>query len=361
MKPLMKFSGLLGGLCFCVTANVFAQETRVQSMGGVGNFMKDLSNVNTFIGTLADYPSLTSIEIRQVRNYDAYSFGLHLPLKNNVLGVYLNRPTESDYFAFSGLGQTILNNQSEILLGGKTSNGSYGLGFTFANDSRSSDTDFRRFSDQSMTDFGAKVGYSFGSNEVALRANFISNEFLQADTINVFVGGTTSDAVNSLVSEGNGVEIDFKYRFWKDYSKVVKIVPVISVNYQNSNREESEIHSSSGTTDSQKTEFDYSKVAVGFGVGFNHQINEDNLLVVAVEAFSYQRRLKEFKSGDETEIINLVYPSFFVGAESKIFSWLIGRFGVNQLYGNVKEKSKTNFLSGADENLSSRVSLTYKF
>ena len=153
---------------------------------------------------------------------------------------------------------------------------------------------------------------------------------------------------------------------------------------------------------------DYSKLNFKCGVGINYHINANKLLVASIEMFGlYQDKVKEKRSGEddyETTITTMTFPAMALGLESRIDSWLTGRFGAAQVYQLLKDKSDPsgteptevttrssefkatfglavemgnfsldiafnegllfdgpNFISGTEDNLADRISLTYKF
>jgi len=152
----------------------------------------------------------------------------------------------------------------------------------------------------------------------------------------------------------------------------------------------------------------YSDMNFGLGIGLNHNLNENNMLVMAIEAFGLQSAEQDSSDldvgGGKITYGRLTLPGFYLGAESKIRKWLTGRLGAAQVYQAVSEKYKPetgseqkltytesqfnvsfglgftfgdfsldaaineglffdgpNFISGTTEPMARRLSLTYNF
>jgi hypothetical protein len=99
----------------------------------------------------------------------------------------------------------------------------------------------------------------------------------------------------------------------------------------------------------------------GAGLGVNHQLNENNLLVMAVELFGMQKSKQDFSDSSgslgtaDTTLSTL--PGFYMGVESKIKPWLTGRLGVAQVYQSLTGKEKPE---GLPETKSTRRQSQYK-
>ena len=80
-------------LIFIFQIDAIATETRVGSMGGVGFYMRDNSNIYVFPGTFFTYSDQVVGELRVKEADYFYSVGAHLPVSSNAqIGVYLNSP-----------------------------------------------------------------------------------------------------------------------------------------------------------------------------------------------------------------------------------------------------------------------------
>nr|HQU71910.1 hypothetical protein [Calditrichia bacterium] len=62
------------------TGNLAASESRTQSMGQTGIFLKDNSNVTLFPGSTMLYRNLVIAELREYYDENSFSAGIHLPM-----------------------------------------------------------------------------------------------------------------------------------------------------------------------------------------------------------------------------------------------------------------------------------------
>jgi len=80
-------------MVFAISAGVTATETRVGTMGGIGFYVHDNSNIFYFPGAIYTYSGQVVGELRVKNNDNAYSIGVNYPVGDfSVIGVYLNRP-----------------------------------------------------------------------------------------------------------------------------------------------------------------------------------------------------------------------------------------------------------------------------
>jgi hypothetical protein len=153
-----------------------------------------------------------------------------------------------------------------------------------------------------------------------------------------------------------------------------------------------------------KTEIDYGLLDIAAGLGINYQINENNMIVIGLEPVGYASENRKVKDGDEFNETTMILPGIYIGVESHISSWLIGRLGAAQVYRKITEKytpsggdaleetyydkefkmtfglgimfgqflldarinegllfSGPNFISGTFEEMAYRLSITYNF
>jgi hypothetical protein len=180
-----------------------------------------------------------------------------------------------------------------------------------------------------------------------------------------------------------------------------KLVPLVAFNMR-------KITDKSSVTGSSKDEL--SDFNLGLGIGVNHQINDNNLLVGAVELFGLEQSKDKYTSGgtpsstSTTTISRTTLPGIYMGIESKFRPWLTGRMGASQVWqisktkdestGNPSEETRArasqynvsfglgfnfgdftcdaainegiffdgpNFISGETNSLANRLAVIYKF
>ena len=90
-KRQIRFLAIL--ICGLAVMSLTATETRVSSMGGIGFYIRDNSNIFYFPGTVLQYQNQAVAELRAKNNDNLYTVGVHLaPSQGSTYGVYLNRP-----------------------------------------------------------------------------------------------------------------------------------------------------------------------------------------------------------------------------------------------------------------------------
>lgn len=376
---------LIAICCSFVSNAVFAQETRTLSMGGIGLYLDDVSNIHQFPGTMTRYPRLAVIEMPVAKQTSSYNIGLHYSFQKTVLGVYFNRPVDVSLLGFSSLpGNLTLERQTELFCVMESENYRSGLGLTIATDSFNEEEEDFEYN-QSALDIGVKLGYSTASLDMGAHFNLIKTSIKEKED-------TAKDE-----DKWGGHRVRVITRWKKNLSENAFIRPLLIVDWQKTAFDQDNellYHSDK----------DYNELKIGTGLGFNVQIDDRNLVVLALEVFGLNRSKIDFVDDDYTFTrTQITLPSLFLGAESHLTAWLTGRFGANQIYGRIKEEHKDDmgtesitshinnfnlvyglgvnfknfavdanfnegllfsgpyFISGANEDIASRLSLTYTF
>jgi hypothetical protein len=86
----------------------------------------------------------------------------------------------------------------------------------------------------------------------------------------------------------------------------------------------------------------------------NYQVNENNMAVLGVELFGMAKNSSEVKDSYKNTTSTRTLPALYVGVESSIKPWLIGRLGASQSY--YKTTSKYEPKDGEDSESSSNDS-----
>jgi len=358
-----------------------ATETRVGSMGGVGFYTKDNSNVYYFPGAINFYKGQVIAELRTKNTQNTYTLGAHVGVQQDkVLGVYLNRLVNVG--APAGIfDQVQLNSTTDLYLGMPLSN----------------------------YQFGARLSIGFDSYKQDSTATTPGDEE-SASLINLGVG--ISDATTDIGvyvempkmknNEDNGVEdkwsgTGFGVAARKFYGDKPQMVPVVIFNNRSSKLEQTD-------AGGNNSKIEYSAMNFALGCGFDYQLDENSMLILAVEAIGIGKTKTDIDQGNETTVSTTNLPGIFVGAESQLKNWLWGRIGATQIYqktttevkpptgdttkmsNRVKQFTVTfglgvtissfqidfrfnegllfdgpNFISGTTETLANQLSVTYSF
>ncbi len=370
---------------FIFQSDALATETRVGSMGGVGFYVRDNSNVFVFPGTFYSYSNQVIGELRLKETQSFYSIGAHLPVSNTAqIGIYLNSPLSWEIPFESGINNVELNRTTDLFFGTQLANFDLGVALKFAMDTYEDKPLNQPEETQSAHYFELAAG--------------ISNEMMDLGLL--FGLPSASYDLDSEKRTWGGFGVGFNGRFWLGKKNFIfQFVPLIVANYASLS---SEIDP--GTPGSTKSEIDYDYLEVAGGLGINYQINEDNLIVIGLEPVGYNSESRKVKDGNEFTETTLILPGIYMGVESQISSWLIGRFGAAQVYKKITQKltpqdgdaieatfyekdfkmtfglgimfgrflldarinegllfSGPNFISGTTDDLAYRLSITYSF
>lgn len=372
---------MLGILYMVFPTDTIATETRVGSMGGVGFYTRDNSNIFVFPGTFLSYPNQVVAEMR-VKNIDEfYSIGAHIPIGSDaVIGAYLNRPLSFN-IPFGVVGNVQLDRATDLFYGTKLAGYDLGLNLTVGLDNYT-EKDSIAEQTESARYFALSAGLSNDQMDLGISFNMPSASF----------------ELDSVKSDWSGFGVGLNARYFLKQNDALEICPLAVVYYSSTSRE---IDPGSGA---DKAVTDYSQLNLAAGIGINYELNENNLLVIGIEGIGLSTTTTEVKEGPETTNSIMTLPGVYVGVESKINDWLIGRMGASQVYQSITETEKPyneketeitsymtqfkmtfglgitfgsfvldasinegllfdgpNFISGSNEIIAHRLSITYNF
>jgi hypothetical protein len=308
---------------------VSATETRVGSMGGVGLYTHDNSNIFFFPGAIYTYSGQVVGEFRSKNNDNSYTVGINYPFGDfSVIGAYLNRPISMSIPG--GLADSVtLNHTTDLFYGTQMSQFDLGFRLSLGLDSHSRDIAPNDEDKQSGRYLGVGVGVSHEAMDAGLLFELPSAKRELADTNNTW--GGFGFGLNGRLFMG----------------ETTRIVPLATLYFSST---KAEFTNTSGTA----LETNYGTTNLGLGVGFNHELNERNLLVAGVEVFGYASNRTEIQDGPETTVKTVTMPGFYLGVESDITRWLTGRLGAAQVYQSTKTKFSP--VGGPDTESTSRAS-----
>jgi hypothetical protein len=304
---------LLSGVIF----NSSASETRVFSMGQTGVFMDDNSNISLFPGTLMRYGNEIVTELRLKDEESLFSAEVRLPVNSYILGLNFNRPIS---LFDPGVGINIsLDNTSDLYFGTKLGENDLGVRLSYGRDgfNRDSTLGIPKL-EESARYLEIAGGYSTDMYDASIS--------LELPSVNSELGGDKD--------EYSGTGINVNGRYYYQYDTNMQLVPVVKLGYGSASRK----------TDLggglPQAETDYSSQMLNLGIGLNYQISENSLLIVAVDPLGYSKLKTDVKDGVESTTTTTTIPRLYLGAETTISSWLIGRIGANRAYQKVSTKTK---------------------
>jgi hypothetical protein len=208
-----------------------------------------------------------------------------------------------------------------------------------------------------------------------------------------------SHKADPVENKYSGLNFDVYGRYFMKRSETFEVVPLARFGFGSASYE-----SDPGTVGATKSQADYSTLNLELGVGLNYQLNSSNIALLGVELFGLAKNSEEVKDGAKTTNTTTTLPGFFIGIESTLKPWLIGRLGATQFYttnttkyepnqGEDSESSSNdssfnlsfgfgvkissflldaqfnenlffdgpNFISGQSNNIAHRISVTYNF
>jgi hypothetical protein len=355
-------------------------------MGGIGFYTRDNSNVFHFPGTLYRYNREIITELRTKNIDEHYSVGIHFPFgSRKAMGAYLNSPLPADFsVALDNVGTEFvtLERGTNLFYGWSGGATDYGVGLSIALDSYSGE-DAGGSLDETARFFGLRGGLSNSTTDAA---------------VTVDIPGIKREVGDSEASVG-GFGFGGNFRMFHEKSPTMRVVPLVTAYYGSFSYE-----FDYGVEGIEKDETDIGLLELGLGAGLNYYLNDNNLVVLAVELLGLSQLTEDEKGGDEETERHLIMPGFYMGIESSIRPWLVGRIGAAQTYRSVLYKVEPdqgesveqttresafemsfglgmefgdfsldaslnegiffegpNFISGADEPVAYKLSVTYHF
>ncbi len=293
--------------------NTSATETRVFSMGQTGVFMYDNSNIYLFPGAVMRYGNEIVTELRLKDVERLFSAEVRIPVNSYVLGLNFNRPV-SVYDP--GVGRNIvLNSTSELYFGTKVSGNNLGIRLSYGRDGYSQDsTSVQPRLEETARYVEIAGGYSTSLYDASI--------CLELPSIESNLAGD--------MDEYSGTGINLNGRYFYQYDLKMQFVPVVHLGYGSASRK----------TDVPQQETDYRRLELNLGIGLNYQISENSLLIVAIDPYRYSKMTEDVKDVTEITTTTSTIPRLYLGAETTIKSWLIGRIGANRAYQKITTKTK---------------------
>ena len=259
MKKLRLFIFVL--LIISVSNSIsLATETRLGSMGGVGFYTKDNSNIFKFPGSITFYGNQVISELRAKKNDNLYTIGVHFPLgSDNVFGLYLNRPINLTIPSV-GANNVQLDRAMDLLLGFKFSSISLGFKLTTALDSYEREIGSDKVN-ESARYFALSAGLSSEAMDIGLTFDLPSIKW----------------EFERRKDDWGGVGLQFNGRFFVPSKGDVQFVPIGVLYLLSTSREYDP-----GVSGVEKDQTDYGQINAALGFGINYRLTGNNLVVLGI-------------------------------------------------------------------------------
>lgn len=290
-----------------------ATETRVNSLGGRGIFIYDDTNIFLFPATLVRYSGAVIGEFRSKEQVSTYTVGANIPLTKTMdAAIYLNRPFNLMAPSNPTANATV-NTVTDVFWSNQLAEYDVAARFTIGLDSYSADN---------------------GTVETTERARYIafgggiSNELFNAGALIDLPGAKRKVGNNSNSWSGFGIGLNGRAHLIMN--NALTIVPAMQFYYRKSSAESDFSNSSS----------DYGRMNLFLGGALRYSVSENNLFLLGIEGLGLDRHAEK-SGGTHSSMTSVEFPGVYVGVESQVTSWLVGRLGARQLSTSYIQKSNS--------------------
>jgi hypothetical protein len=335
-----------------------ATQSRVAAMGGYGRYLEDDFNIFEWPATLPAYSNMVWIELMSAQYwlgascpYNIWcdniipaigaSYALGEDGKLGTLAMFFHEASEPLHplwntpwwpeWSTGPINAGPSYNKFHVMYGYATEGLSFGIALTRADD-------FDRFED------GYEEEESAGYTTVSAGVRFDVGESAYMD-VNFELGmASFADSTYGgyAVTEDANMIYGIKARMFYEWNETITWIPYFGfTSYDFSAKSDYD-----GFTDNYWGD---KGMGFEFGIGANIAVNEDNLLLFAIEPYSYFKRepsaIPEGVDGDFTSTATIM-PRFIMGLETDIKDWLTFRMGgVHELM-KVEDKSCNEDVDG---------------
>lgn len=392
MKKL--FAVVLSALfVVAVAVPAFATDARQTALGFVGNYIEDDYNIFTWYGTLPSYSNTVWIGLNYDDYYYYYDLGAPAAGYDHYMGASYGLGTDGKYgtlaMFFTGYTPALnhegwdyngapfsqsVYNKWNVLYGYAMEKLSFGLYFSRSDQSNeyeehsttvNPDTTELWYYNSALayTTIGAGVRFDVGEKmyaDLAFDYSWASQTYQPGSgDYNYGYGEITADA-NKMM--------DFRGRAFYEWNDMVTLVPYVEFGtFDFSLKGDSmKVFSRPFVTDTldwKDTNYGAKGTMLLFGLGANLKVNENNLLVFAVEPYGYYKLEQSdpatgfvrqdqysypytddpYSWGVTHENTSTVLPVFHLALESDVRDWLTFRIGAEK--GFYKDEYKTSYKS----------------
>ncbi len=334
-----------------------ATQGRVAALGGAGRYLEDDFNIFEWPATLPAYGNMVWIELMTEQfwfdsdcpeDLDCYeiipaigaSYMLGEDAKYGTLAMFFYHTSEplhpfwnADWWVQWSTDSPFMwtNAQKFHVLYGYAMEGlSFGLQLTRADDSYKYEDGITEEYSYAYTTISAGVRFDVGDNAYT-DINF-----------DLGMGSVTADPTmwGEITEDGNMV-YGLKARMFYEWNETITWVPYFGYSaYDFSFKADDDTYNDNYWGDKG--------TMMEFGLGANITVNEDNLILFAIDPFKHYKRepsaIPEGVDGDFTSTVTIM-PAFTLGLESDVKDWLTFRMGGVQQFIKVEEKG---FIEDAD-------------
>jgi hypothetical protein len=336
MKNCFELLILIAVLFAAQTKDLSASETRVFSMGQVGLFTHDNSNVTPFPGLIMNYGNEVVTELRFKDLEPSFSAEVRIPVNSYMIGVNFNRPI---FLMTPPVGQSFvrLTNTSDLYFGTELMGHNAAFRISLGRDGYKQDSIAAIFQpqlDESARYLEIAAGFSSDYYDVSISLEFPS---IKSESVTL-----PPDSIETLKDEWSGTGINLIGRYFYELNKKMQAVPVVRFGTASTTQKTDQ----PGTLPQLQT--DFSTFTFNLGIGLHYQLNKDNLIILAMDPFGVNKLTTDYKDVGKVTQTTTILPRMYLGVEGKIKKRLVGRIGAIRSYQTVKTETKPTQGAGTE-------------
>jgi hypothetical protein len=323
-------------------APIMATESRQIALGGVGNYIEDDYNIFAWPATLPSYSNTVWLSIAQARlerdwpgytSWDSLSgpatligasYGLGSEHKYGTVAMFLYDKAPGLNPVMGGVFSSPLQNKLTLMYAYAAEKFSLGFFVVRSDQGNTSDTPAEE-DHHSYTSFGAGLRFDIGEKAYMDFAFDLSMGAYQDELFPIVTG--VGDTVLTSISEDANMMWGAKARIFYEVNETVTLVPYVGLRKFDFSLKADTLQALflPGNTGDKAMMFD-----IGFGA--NVKVNEDNLLVFAIEPISWLKWEPSAlpATAQEVSLDQKVIPRFFLALESDVRDWLTFRAGAHK-------------------------------
>jgi len=330
-----------------MTGSAFATDSRIQALGGdaIAPYICDDANILKWYATLPSYSNLMLVTMMKSYYPDDgvgyYTYGAeayygltyalgedgawgtlaiglmeHTPGPNqdewmlNLWGTW----DDSDIFDYS------LYNRYVLMYGYQMEGMSFGLYFNRASEADKYESDYGTAYEQEWKESYTTIGLGFNMDigeDMVLNAAF---DYTKASYLYTYTDIDDDEELDP------GKIMAFRARMFYDWREDITFVPYVDFSTMDmAYSPVEEFYSNEG--------YGMKTMAFKFGIGANVNVNEDNMILFAIEPFSYWKgEPSGYTEGyeDEWSVTYKTMPKFILALESDVTDWLTFRTGCSK-------------------------------
>jgi len=335
-------------LVAAVAAPSMATESRLQAMGGVGKYVEDDANIFDWPATLPSYANLFIVDLHE--EYGMYGLTKSIGEYGDygTFGIFFNEDMDgpNDYYmdvdldwANSSAFNTWLDTKWMLVYGYEIDeNMSIGLKFIRASENREMEMDTLTLEDKrSYTTIGASFRME-ATEDMYFDIGFDYTMASRTDNmVGYFPDGAMEDPCGEI-SEDPGYDMNFRGRVFYNWTDMITLVPYVGFRMSEFDYAY-EDEECAGWDDYDM--YGMKGMQFNLGIAANMRVNEDNLIVFAIEPFKYTKMepVRYYEDPEDAENdfdgefsgYERTMPGFILGLESDVRDWLTIRTGCTKM------------------------------